>query len=90
MRDMGICSTTLFQTRKYIYISKDFIYRLRERERERAEGNKKERERNINVGEIHLLAASYMPPKGDPAHNPGMCPDWESNKRPFGLQVRAH
>ena len=28
-----------------------------------------------------------MPPTGDLAHNPGMCPDWESNWRPFGLQA---
>ena len=28
-----------------------------------------------------------MPPTGDLAHNPGMCPDWELNPRPFGLQA---
>ena len=27
------------------------------------------------------------PPTGDLAYNAGMCPDWESNKRPFGSQV---
>ena len=27
-----------------------------------------------------------MAPTGDPACNPGMCPDWESNWRPFILQ----
>ena len=32
------------------------------------ERREKERERNINV---------QLP--GDLAHNPGMCPDWESN-----------
>ena len=26
------------------------------------------------------------PLAGDPACNPGMCPDWESNWQPFGLQ----
>ena len=26
------------------------------------------------------------PPTGDLALNPGMCPDWESNQWPFGLQ----
>ena len=36
-------------------------------------------ERNINVGEIHGLAASHMPPSRDLVCNPGMCPDWESN-----------
>ena len=33
------------------------------------------------------MVASYVPPTGDQAHNPGMCPDWESNRRPFGLQA---
>ena len=33
-----------------------------------------EKERNINV-----WFASYMPPTGDLARNPDMCPDWESN-----------
>ena len=28
-----------------------------------------------------------MPPAGDVARNPGMCPDWESNPWPFGSQV---
>ena len=28
-----------------------------------------------------------MPPNGDLAHNPGMGPDWESNRQPFGLQA---
>ena len=26
-----------------------------------------------------------MPPPRDKASNPGMCPDWESNRRPFSL-----
>ena len=30
-----------------------------------------------------------MPPTGDLAHNPGMCPDWESNQWPFGTQAGA-
>ena len=37
----------------------------------------------------HLFVASHRPPTGDLAHNPGMCPDWESNLRPFHLQVSA-
>ena len=28
-----------------------------------------------------------MPPAGDLAHNPGMCPNWESNQGPFGSQA---
>ena len=27
---------------------------------------------------------------GDLAHNPGMCPDWESNEGPFDLQTGTH
>ena len=30
-----------------------------------------------------------MPPTGDLARNPGICPDWESNQRPFGPQAGA-
>ena len=35
------------------------------------------------------MVVSHAAPTGDLAHNPGMCPDWESNQRPFGFQVRA-
>ena len=28
-----------------------------------------------------------MPPTGDLARNPGKCPDWELNQRPFGSQA---
>ena len=42
------------------------------------------------VGEIHqCVFASHTPPTGDLAHNPGMCPDWESNQRYFGSQAGA-
>ena len=33
------------------------------------------------------VVTSYVPPTGDLACNPGMCPDWESNQRLFGLQA---
>ena len=33
------------------------------------------------------MVASCVPPTGDPARNPGMCLDWESNWRPFGSQA---
>ena len=38
-------------------------------------------ERDINV-----LSLPMWPSTGDLAQNPGMCPDWESNWRPFGSQ----
>ena len=41
----------------------------------------KERERNINV-----WLPLECPRTGDLARNPGVCPDWELNWRPFGLQ----
>ena len=41
-------------------------------------------------GEKHQrMVASHMAPTGDMAHNPGICPDWESNWRPFGSKAHA-
>ena len=38
-------------------------------------------------GEKHqCVVTSHTPPTEDLAHNPGMCPDQESNRQPFGLQ----
>ena len=52
-----------------------FIFRQRVREAERG-------------GEKHQRAvASHVPPTGDLARNPAMCPDWESNRQPCGLQA---
>ena len=36
---------------------------------------------------VWLLVASGVPHTGDPAPNPGMCPDWESNQGPFVSQA---
>ena len=33
------------------------------------------------------MVASRMPPVEDLVLNPGMCPDWELNQQPFGLQA---
>ena len=66
-----------------IIFKKDFIYLFWERE----EGRQKEWERNIDEREKHLLVAYHTPLTGDMAHNPGLCPDWESNWRPFGPQA---
>ena len=39
------------------------------------------RERGRGKGEKHqCVVASPAPPTGDLAHNPGMCPDWESTR----------
>ena len=32
------------------------------------------------------VVAFHVAPTRNLACNPGMCPDWESNQRPFGLQ----
>ena len=49
---------------------------------DRGEGKEKERKRYINV---------WLPLKRPPllgtAYNPGMCPNWDSNWRPFGSQA---
>ena len=52
---------------------------------EREEGKEKERERNINV----RLPVTHPHQTGDLTHNPGMCPNRESNWRPFGSQAGA-
>ena len=52
-----------------------FIFREREKERRR------EREKHQRV------VASRMPLSGDLALNPGLCPGWDSNPRPFGSQA---
>ena len=61
------------------YFLKDFVYLFLER------GRKGERE-----GEKHLyVVASCVPPTGDLACNPGMCPDWELNQKLSGSQAGA-
>ena len=60
-----------------------FIYLFLERGEGRR-GREEERE-----GEKHQCAfASRLPqPTGDPAHNPGMCPYWESSQQHLGWQA---
>ena len=47
-----------------------------------------ERESDIERGrEKHqCVVVSHVPPTGDLAHNPGMCPDWELNQRCFSMK----
>ena len=56
----------------FIYLNILFIFR----ERGRGEGEK-----------YHCMVAPHVPPTGDLACNPGICPDWELNTRPFGSQA---
>ena len=37
----------------------------------------------------HCVVVCHTPSTGDLAHNPGMCPGWESNQQPFDLQASA-
>ena len=74
------CHFSFLSFKLFIYFLKDFVYLsfIDSRERGR-EGERK--------GEKHWWVASHLPPAGDPASNPGTCPDWESSQRPFGLQA---
>ena len=57
----------------FIILKRFYLLIFRER------GREGERE-----GEKHQCAvASPMPPTGDLAHKPGMCPDWESTSDPL-------
>ena len=61
----------------FIYLFIIFIFRERGREGEREEEK------------YPCVIASHLPPTGDLACNPGMCPEWESNQQLFGLQASA-
>ena len=54
-----------------LLLLKDFIYLFLKS----SEGREKERE-----GNNQCVVACHVPPTGDLAHNPGMCPDWELNQ----------
>ena len=54
------------------FLFKIYLFRKRGREGER-EGKKHQ-----------CVVASHVDPIGDLALTPGICPDWESNWRPFG------
>ena len=59
----------------YFFFKILFIFRERGKKGER-EGEKRQ-----------CVVASHTPHNGDLTCNPGMCPDWESNLQPFGLQA---
>ena len=58
---------------------KDFIYLFSFRERGREGGKEEEK--------YQCVVATHVPPTRDLACNPGLCPDWESNQRPFGSRA---
>ena len=59
-----------------------FIFRERRREGERG------RETSMRQRNSTWLPLAYIPTRFQTC-NPGMCPDWESNWRPFALQDDA-
>ena len=61
----------------FLYFLRFYLFLERGREGER-EGKKHQ-----------CVVASQVSPTGDLAHNPGMCHDWELNRRPFGSQTVA-
>ena len=59
------------------FLKKKIIYLFLKREGGRNKGRYKHQ----------CVVASQAPPPRDLAHNPGMCPDWELNRWPFGSQA---
>ena len=67
----------LFKLKKHLIFLLKILFIFREKG---MEGERK--------AEKHpCVVASHTPPTGDLAHNPGTCPDWESNRQPFGSQA---
>ena len=52
----------------------------------RDRGRERERERYWCERETPTVASGICPTKDQP-HDPGLCPDWEMNPKPFGLWV---
>ena len=74
LEEQLLCCQTIQMCILFIFYLILFIFRERGREGER-EGEKHQ-----------CVVVSPMPPTGDLARIPGMCPDLESNQRPFGSQ----
>ena len=61
----------------YLFLKVFYVFIFRDRGRE----GEREEEKH------QCVVASHTLPTGDLAHNPGMCPDWESKLQPFGPQA---
>ena len=55
--------------------------------RERGRAGEREGEKHGCVRETSISCLSHVPPTGDLTHNPGKCPDWKLNWRPFVSQA---
>ena len=62
----------------------EFRERKGEKEGERGREGGGDRERHINMRNINRLPLMCTP-TGDQTHSLGMCPDGESNLKPFGV-----
>ena len=68
---------SMLHSKYFIFFKKLFyLFIFRQRGRVGEKGREKHQ----------CVIASHVPRTGDLALNPGMCPDWESNWRPFDLQ----
>ena len=47
----------------------------------------RERKREREAEKHQCVVASHTPPPGDLALNPGMCPEWELKRQPFGWEA---
>ena len=53
------------------------------------EGEGGRKGRSMDAGEIQQSVSPHTSPSEDLARNPGTCPDWDSNQRPFASQASA-
>ena len=73
---LRLCNSQGYDYLIHALLFKNSLFIFREGKRERKRGEKHQ-----------CVVASHTPPNGDLAHNPSMCPDWESNWRTFGSQT---
>ena len=66
------------------FLKRFYLFAFREEGREG--GIEEEKHRCVRATSILCLSHAPNTPTWVLAHNPGLCPDWESNQRPFGLQ----
>ena len=74
--DCGLPASRTGRNKRLLFLKIFYLFIFRERGREGERGEKHQ-----------CVVTSRVPPTGDLAHNPGMCPDWELNRRSFGSQV---
>ena len=77
----GECTSPSYTPFAYLLLNLNFIFlRILFFYSDTGEGREKERERNIDVREKHRSVASHIHTNRGLTHNPGTCPDQESNR----------